>query len=658
MTEVQDLFRRNRAEEFSRDVFADFVVPPFFGRLPIRTQTKALVIEGGRGCGKTTLLNYFCHPTMFSPKQPEASIREVSYVGLYYRADTNFLAGLQGDEHPDKVYLNAFKHSLSYNIAMELAESLESINCTDERRDKFGRLESLDFSELEEMFGISFGRTLADFKKSLERLKTRLAMWLNNPKPDNTPDFLTPEIFLTQVIRLLQVQLPYLADVRFAVFIDEYENLLEYQQQYINGLLKHGRGALLFNIAMKHNGFLTRRTLTNESLQQIHDFILIDLEHEQEKGFELFAAEVMLFKLVEGIAALGAHVPIDPALLRRTDDESLRIRCEDAQYRKQVLNCAERLLPKMTEREVAVQVLTNKKLRTRLAENIADGLKKFSTSLTVEDFIRDDMPEASVVSGCLLNRRRETPEAILEEMEKLKLGELTKFGRKSSDWTQNNLFGALLQIYAVARVPCPLYAGFDSFVLISKGNLRHFLELTRRAFETIDRKTIKDLPQVDVEAQAEVVRQAAYAFLNEVRGAGTAGNQLYGMVLTLGAIFRQKQRAVEQSEPEINHFSVSRGAEFSEALARFLAEAIKWSVLFDEPETKEKNPGVPTRDYILNPIFAGHFQISFRKRRAIPLTEQELMIMFAGKLEDKDKMVRTKVGALNANLSLELDLGP
>ncbi|MBD4821265.1 hypothetical protein GUG04_09120, partial [Xanthomonas citri pv. citri] len=78
---------------------------------------------------------------MFSPMQPEDSIVEVSYVGLYYRADTNFLAGLQGDEHSDKVYLNAFKHSLSYNIAMELAESLESINCTDARRERFGRLD-------------------------------------------------------------------------------------------------------------------------------------------------------------------------------------------------------------------------------------------------------------------------------------------------------------------------------------------------------------------------------------------------------------------------------------------------------------------------------------------------------------------------------------
>ncbi|MDE0853983.1 MAG: hypothetical protein OSA97_06135, partial [Nevskia sp.] len=426
----------------------------------------------------------------------------------------------------------------------------------------------------------------------------------------------------------------------------------------INGLLKHGRAPLMFNIAMKPNGFLTRRTLGNESLQDIHDYNRIDLEEEQEKDFDVFAAEVMLFKLIEGFPMLAEKVPIDPAVLRKSDEKSLKVRREDAPYRKRVLACAEALLPKMTEREVAVQVLADKKLRARLADNIAEGLKAFSTRLTVGDFLQDTLPEASVVSGCLLNRRRENkPETILEEMEKLKRDEISKFGRKSSDWIQNNLFGALMQIYSVARVPCPLYAGFDSFTLISKGNLRHFLELTRRAFESIDRKGLKELPQVHVDTQAEVVRQAAYAFLNEVRGAGTAGNQLYGMVLTLGAIFRQKQRAVEQSEPEINHFSVSRGSEFSLELTWFLNEAIKWSVLFDGPETKEKNLGVSTRDYILNPIFAGHFQISFRKRRALALTEQELLIMFEGKLEEKDKMVRARVGTLGDNLSLELDLG-
>ena len=40
----------------------------------------------------------------------------------------------------------------------------------------------------------------------------------------------------------------------------------------------------------------------------------------------------------------------------------------------------------------------------------------------------------------------------------------------------------------------------------------------------------------------------------------------------------------------------------------FIAEAVKWSVLFEEAETKQKQEFVPdTQEYVLNPIYAPYF---------------------------------------------------
>ena len=203
---------------------------------------------------------------------------------------------------------------------------------------------------------------------------------------------------------------------------------------------------------------------------------------------------------------------------------------------------------------------------------------------------------------------------------------------------------------------CPLFAGFEPFVLISKGNIRHFLELCRRAFSSADLRDAKSLPEVGIADQAEVVRTAAYSFLGEIRGAGIYGNQLHSLALTLGALFRQKQRALEQSEPEINHFTISDG-QVEGKLNSYLSEAIKWSVLYEEPETKMKNLGARTSEYILNPIFAGHFQISYRKRRAMQFTSKELLTMLDGTVEERDKLVRSRAGDADSPQSLELDFG-
>jgi hypothetical protein len=655
MDNVQFVFGRNRAEEFPRDVWNRFVVPFFYERLQFHQQTKALVIVGGRGCGKTTLLNYFSHPTQFSPERSEHLNKEdLRYIGLYYRADTNFLSGLQGDSHTHHEFLAAFQHSLAYNIAMEMVASLESINQTGPRQTRFGRLDTLDFSKLGKPFGYDFGKSLADFKRDLKALKSQLASWLNNPERIEKPVFLPPEVFLEVLIDFLKDSLDYLKDSSFAVFIDEYENLLEYQQRFINGLLKHGKYPLLYNIAMKRNGFSTRKTSGPESLQDIHDYHQVDIEELLEEDFNLFASELLLFKLLEQKPSLSDELPIDPAVLRSSELTAITNRRRE-DYRKEVLAAAAKVLPRLTEREIAAQAIADSRIRGKLLENIKRGLNTWHSKLDPTEFVRPSVPGASIVTSALLNRGKEHPDMVLQELKALEAGRNNRF-TSSADWIHNNLFGVVLQLYAASNAPCPLYAGFDTFTTISKGNIRHFLELCRRAFDSVDFSRQSGIPQVDVEEQADVVRNTAYAFLGEVRGAGQHGNQLYGMALTMGAVFRQKQRALEQSEPEINHFTISIG-QVDEQLANYLSEAVKWSVLYQEPETKMKGTGSRNDEYILNPIFAGHFHISYRKRRSTTFSTDELTVMFEGKLQDRDKLVRSRGGSDEENNNLTLDFG-
>lgn len=51
-----------------------------------------------------------------------------------------------------------------------------------------------------------------------------------------------------------------------------------------------------------------------------------------------------------------------------------------------------------------------------------------------------------------------------------------------------------------------------------------------------------------------------------------------------------------------------------------LKEARTWSVLYEEPDTKNKRDyDIAQSDWVLNRIFTPHFGVSYRKRRKITL---------------------------------------
>ena len=103
-------------------------------------------------------------------------------------------------------------------------------------------------------------------------------------------------------------------------------------------------------------------------------------------------------------------------------------------------------------------------------------------------------------------------------------------------------------------------------------------------------------------------------------------------MLRLGSLFSLSQQSPLQSEPERTHFAIQGGeGEIDHTAIAFLSEAVKWSVLFEERGTKKKNvteaEGI---EYILNPIYAPYFQISYRKRRKLDLSAPEVQTIIGG----------------------------
>lgn len=616
MTTIEQALAKNRAEELGYDVWSEFVVPPFFPQLSLTESNKPKLIIGGRGCGKTMLLRYLSHQSTFSLRRASIQDTSLSHIGLYWRADTQFANAMQKREIPDDVWTSAFDHFAALVLGIELLQSLRSI--ADSSYDKINQsiLTELTFPVVK-----TFDATLpCGYLALLNDLKGRvhaLESWVSNVKKLASPLFLPGRTFLTALAEDVKASHPHLASVAFFVYVDEYENLVEYQQEIINTWVKQSEPPLIFNLAMKRNGFRTKKTVGNESLSDIHDYREHDIERSIGSEFDFFAAEILLFRL----SKTGLETPLDRESLH--DPVHIGSR-QSPSYKQSVIRAAEGLLPSVSEEQMARDVFQDRPLSQKLRSRIELALTRKDARVPLDSFFRPEYPKASIVTPALLSRNSLTPGLILEEFGKYQSKQASRF----DDWIHNNFIGSLLQLYEPLPRACPFYAGFKTFCQLSHGNIRYFIELCHQSLADPASEGLS----ASVYIQAEVARQASASFLKEIRSFGTKGNQLYAFALGLGSLFNLAQGRDSQSESEQNHFAVKEGLNsLSRSSREFLDEATKWSVLFESRSTKQKNEFEPEgTEYLINPIYAPYFHISYRKKRRLEISVQDLDVLIEG----------------------------
>jgi hypothetical protein len=619
---------KNRAEELGADVWKNFVVPRFFDRLDLYTARKPRLIIGGRGCGKTMLLRYLSHQSTFSPNRDSIPSDSVKHIGLFWRADTHFASLMQKRGISDDVWVTAFSHMAALVLGIEVVRSLESIAKSASQTITEDDLNSLDFSGLK-----AFDPELPATPQALiDALRMRLwafESWVSNVRTAPTPIFLPGNRFLLTLIELIKSQIDATSESTYFVYIDEYENLSSFQQMIVNTWLKHSEHPLIFNVAMKRNAFRLRQTLGDEMLSDIHDYRAHDLESYLSEEFELFAAEVLFLNLsLDQVLEL----PVDEKLLR--DPAKLPDR-RKPEHARRILTSAQSLFPDVSQEELARGVFEDKALAQKLEERISTALRKRRSEVPVERFFRPAIPLASIVSPVLLHRPSVQPEEIASELDKYEQGKPSHFD-DNHGWIHNNFVGAVLLLYGPHSRACPFYAGFRTFCHLARGSLRHLLELCHKSIDQASADLGSITWPVEATQQAEAARQASAAFLGEVRSFGAFGNQLYGFVHRIGTLFELAQQRPSQSESERNHFAITSGhAQLTETDWEFLNEAIKWSVLFEESGTKKKDAGTPaSSEYILNPIYAPYFHISYRKKRRIDLSTEEVIVLMRGSADE------------------------
>ena len=624
MIAVENL-SRNRAEELGLDLWEEFIIPPFFPRIDLHAARKPRIVLGGRGCGKTMLLRYFSHYTQFSPRRLDLKIESIKGVGLYWKIDSQYARAMFGRQIEPDVWEAAFEHYAVVTLGHELIKSLYSV-----------RASSLPKSVGEKLFNISMHgafsflnpkiATIEDANLFFQRERQRFDLWLRQPKTTPHPTFLPKTLLLALSGAILDSRL--LGNIAFHAYIDEYENLREYQQIILNTWLKHSEQGLIFHLAVKRNGFTTSKTHSSESISETHDYKTLDIEqYSLDADFALFAAEVLLHALFgssQSSASMDSYLLRDPTRLKERATRD---------YKVQMMRRVKELLPRLRPREIAEHSINHKPIRAKLSERLKKSCEARGWK-SIEIFQSTDLdPRIQVILPAVVARHKETQVSINTELQKAKSGLKNRF-YGNGGWIDNMFIDSLLDLYEPFDRACPLYSGFRTYVVLAHGNLRHFLELCHKSFLQVSPSIDTGVSElnVPVQKQAEAVKVASAYLLTKTKDAGDLGNALFLFVQRLGHIYSIMRRSPSKSRSEISQFAIATGrSDQAERLFSFLNEAVKQSVIIEYPPSQRSNSNAPEmRNYGINPIFTPHFLISYRRRRRASMDLEDLRTLIEG----------------------------
>ncbi|MDI7191265.1 hypothetical protein [Leptospira santarosai] len=631
-----NILAQNRTEEIGYDLFERFVVPPFIQLVDPSHSSKPSVYTGGRGSGKTMLLRYYCHETQFSKNRTFREDEELSIVGLYWRMDSHYARSLFGRGISEDFWLNAFEHYAVLNISIEIFRAIDSIKKSNLQKSKIIDLEIQKFERLGTyLFLLNPNYNSTTVPNILYKSKQEFEIWLKNPKETSCP-LLLPKSFLNDLISCLKENTSFFKNLIFHVFMDEYENLREYQQILINTWIKHCERDLIYNIALRPNGLKTNLTLSSERIIAIHDYRVHDLEeYTLKNNFKLFASEIFLNNLKLNNVK---NIEIDENIMR--DPNKIEER-KSPEYEKNIESYMDNIFPTKTMMELATETISISKVEEKIENNIRKALTTGRISLEKWDlFLNPINPQIKIVLPYLLARKRTKIDFISKELQKAKKQEKNAF-EGIGGWIDNIFLDCLLDLYEPYNRSCPVYSGFRKFEYLSHGNIRHFLEL---CFKCISQENI-DLHSypftIDPITQATGIRSASEYLLNEIKGFGESGNRLSMFVHRLGHLYAVNRRRPEKSRSEVIQFSIASGSTGKEGrVFEFLNEACKYSILISSKGMQKFNQDDPyIEDFTLNPIYTPYFLLSYRRRKKIDLSTEDLNSLIFGTVDEFKKLI-------------------
>lgn len=599
LEKLNNYFGSYKAEWLRGQIFDLFTEPSYF---PALKDNRPCVLEGGRGTGKTTVLRGLSYQGQYAlNKSILKQFDSNMFIGLYHRADTNQVRAFRGADLPEEKWTKIFAHYFNLIICRDILIFLKwhsELNNSDQKLSPYSCeliAKSLNINE-----------SITDQFLLLDVINSKLVEFqsiINNPKVENLSILSMSGVPITiateQALTLGQFK-----GKLIYILIDEYENFEDYQQMVINSLIKHTTEYYTFKIGVRELGWRIKTTYnTTELLHDPADYVLIKIEKElQDKSFSEFAKKVCqprIMKLFSNESDIDSFDIVNSLESVSIERESELLGIEKNKYYKEFDNIDKKSFKKISNLP---------KLFIFLIAYWAKWHK-----MTLKEAINDYLKHTDQWKQRYDNYKYE----MLFKIHK---------GRGKGG----------IQKY---------YAGWNTFIKLSQGNIRYLMELIYKAYE---KHLLNNEPlnkPVSLYNQTIAAQEVGEKNLMELEGLKENGAQLIKLLLGFGRIFNVLSCGEGKFAPEKNQFSIENSDSISEDCNKILIPAVMHLALIRIPGnklTEEAN----TRDYIytLHPIYSAFFVFSYRRKRKIIINQKEFLgIVNTPKLTIKSILERCKI---------------
>lgn len=578
LARLDELFGSYKAEWLNEKIFHFFAAPSYFTSLKDK---RPCVLMGGRGTGKTTVLRGLSYMGQYALNNDNIDTFDLnSYIGIYFRCDTNHVHAFSGKGIDNETWMKIFAHYFNLIFTSEILEFID-----------WHKKHKSDDEVLSEHACRLIATSLhlgnvSDYKELMHVLEK--AMYKFQADINNISDGNIPQLSLAgdpiKIVTEQSRKLRQFSDKTFYLLIDEYENLLDSQQQIVNTLLKHIPQSYTIKIGVREMGWRVKHTMNpQESVIDPADYVLFNIvdefTDETPEKFESFARDVCQLRIKDLFEEDGVDFNIEQALVSLPyEDEAIKLGVE----------------------------------HTKLYKNVLEYERKSGLNL-----------EVSPLYKFFISYWAENHNSMLKD-------EIEDYLSNTKNWDtryENYKYSLLFKI-RTGRGSGGIqkyYAGWSTFVKLANGNIRYLMELVYRSYYIYLQEGGDITKPVSADVQTKAARNVGWKNLTELEGTWSNGAQLTRMVQTLGTIFSKLAKDGENSAPEIVQFEIE--GERSARTEELLQAGIMNLALVRMPANKQSGRGsVKEFMYSLHPIFAPYFIYSFRRKRKIGLSDSEFLL--------------------------------
>jgi hypothetical protein len=622
-------FNITKAVDFSDQQIEDYWVDVADGKgffeAAKPTSPMPMLILGGKGSGKTHLMRYFSYQLQKIRHKEDliSGITKEGYLGIYFRCGGLNSSRFSGKGITDETWESVFAYYMELWLAGLVLELAYDFLKHDAR---FSQAEPGICDSVSNLFDetdFSKPTTLSGLIQTFSELQKRVNTAVNNcaiTKTLNIRILVAPGRLTFGVPQAIASNVEALSDVQFLYLVDEFENLAQSQQKYINTLYREKEYPASFKIGARLYGVRTFSTFSadedNKEGSEYEVLYLDDYLRKLSSSYTGFAKRLCERRLSEA-GYSNANIESFFQTFGNVEDQvnhALNKQSEQPPYFKKLRQNLERGFAK----------------RLSFGVNTADDIEQIISNLSVSG-----NPLLEKANTFLLYQDWYSRVNLITASVEI-ASECAEFMKNPN--SRNRLQQALAHFKSdlVAQISreCnqkQLYLGFSTFVEMSDGLPKNLLIILKHIFKWSlfnDERPFSHGSLISIDSQRRGVKEASEWFYNDATMKGESAELIRSGIDRLATLFREVRFSDKPSECSISTFSVDR-SKLSSLTRHLIQVAEHWSLLIKiEGGQRDRNSMRVDTKYQINSMLAPRWDLPTSRRGALALTASEVNAIF------------------------------